>query len=47
MQKLGKEKRVFSLVMLLCHGAAHNTSVNLGLLGGLNRIMHFKHFFNE
>lgn len=44
MQKLGKEKRVFSLVMLLCHGAAHNTSVNLGLLAGLNRIMHFKHF---
>lgn len=42
-----ERKRVFSLVVLSCHGAAHHTSVNLGFLAGLNRIMHFKHFFNE
>lgn len=47
MQKLENDNKVFSPVVLLSHEAAHNTSLKLGLLAGLNRIMYFKHPFNE
>lgn len=47
MQKLENDNKVFSPVVLLSHEAAHNTSLKFGLLAGLNRIMYFKHLFNE
>lgn len=47
MQKLEKENRVFSSVVLSFHEAAHNIPLNLGLLTGLKRILYFKHLFNK